>query len=269
MRCPSCTEAGTLTCGGCRNVMYCSLACQQTDWQFHKALCKTFKDFQQRPSPEMRRVIFFSDAVAEPQFRWLAVKDIGDEDSGSVETVDSEQLMGVECFIYSNECTRNTLIGATLDTAIALCFDEQFLLRFASANPAVLTATNKKVGNVWRGPMLAYCGERAYGGHEIVKVKDMDMNCFSDLVAYLIDYHSNEEFHSDGELCTNRKGPKIPGVRTNCVGEQRSKHAAPFAQSDMIPRMHPIFDEGEVSGISKVGNFVTKIGKSALTFCNR
>lgn len=37
---PSCSEPGTLRCGGCKTARYCSLNCQRSQWTAHKAACK-------------------------------------------------------------------------------------------------------------------------------------------------------------------------------------------------------------------------------------
>lgn len=37
---PSCSEPGTLNCGGCKNARYCSRTCQRSQWTAHKAACK-------------------------------------------------------------------------------------------------------------------------------------------------------------------------------------------------------------------------------------
>lgn len=55
----------------------------------------------------------------------------------------------------------NMILGTALDTAIAVCFDDEFLVKYASDNAAVLAATIGKAGLSWRGPMLAYCEQWA------------------------------------------------------------------------------------------------------------
>lgn len=37
---PSCSEPGTLRCGGCKDARYCSRDCQRSRWTAHKAACK-------------------------------------------------------------------------------------------------------------------------------------------------------------------------------------------------------------------------------------
>jgi hypothetical protein len=262
MRCPSCADTGSLTCAGCHNVQYCTVTCQQTDWQFHKHLCKAFANFSPRPSPEMRRVIFFPTTSAKPEFRWLPVEGENGEEQIDYDVL--KQELNIPDFIggYSPYFTRNNLIPANLDTAIILFHDEEFLLKYSACNPAMLAATNGKIGNVWRGPMLAYCG-KLNDGEGTSETRDMDLNTYSDLVAILIDHNGQGEFHSDGVRANFRKGSKFQGVWTNCAGEREVK-GAPYAARTEIPRMHPIFEQGVVSEISKVSSFNT-VGKELLT----
>jgi hypothetical protein len=79
-RCPSGTERETLTCTGCKNVKYCSPACQQPDLQFHKVLCRSFEDFETRPSQDMCRAICFPPDQPKPEFRCLLLKRLMDHD---------------------------------------------------------------------------------------------------------------------------------------------------------------------------------------------
>lgn len=71
--CPRCTDKGTKACGGCENIKYCSLECQQADWPTHRVLCSTFKDFAQRPSADKCRVVAFLPGEKKPRFLWAPV----------------------------------------------------------------------------------------------------------------------------------------------------------------------------------------------------
>lgn len=235
-------------CTGCKNVKYCSVYCQQTDWQFHKVLCKTFKKFETRPSPDMRRVIYFPAEKAKPEFMWLPLeRTTGYEDEdGDAESINYGNLMGDGCNRYEI-FSHNNILDVELDTTIQFFYDDNFMGKYPERNKAAMLATNNKMGYSWKGPMIAYCGQVAADSDyfEINIVSDMDMKTFSDLIVYLIDYENQSPKH------ILRKGPKIKAAKTNCDGEQKF-HQAPFVQSVEIPRMHPICDKCEVSQVSKV-----------------
>lgn len=39
--CQVCSKPGTLRCGACKTIRYCSAECQKKDWKTHKQVCKT------------------------------------------------------------------------------------------------------------------------------------------------------------------------------------------------------------------------------------
>lgn len=188
----------------------------------------------------MRRVVSFPADATKPQFAWLAIKpDMKDAYDDPIEGVDARPLMG-DVFPKPMTCGSNPMVDADLDYGINLCHDDNFLAKYTHDNAAITAATNRKAGHAWRGPLFAYCGQLR--GQEIVKVDDMDMNSYSNLVALLIDYNNKTASHQ------RRKGPKIQGVRAHCKGELSKG----LGESVQVPRLHPIFDDGEVSAISKV-----------------
>jgi hypothetical protein len=50
---------------------YCSTTCQQRDAAQHNTICSTFQDFQQRPSNQHYRSIYFPTNAESPRFIWL------------------------------------------------------------------------------------------------------------------------------------------------------------------------------------------------------
>ena len=86
-QCPRCEEKATRVCGGCKNIMYCSTECQQTDWPTHKTLCKSLKEFSERPSADKCRVVAFLPGEAKPRFMWATL-----EDKGTFMTFDAQGL---------------------------------------------------------------------------------------------------------------------------------------------------------------------------------
>ncbi|KAF2251398.1 hypothetical protein BU26DRAFT_592580 [Trematosphaeria pertusa] len=73
--CAMCRETGARLCTGCRNIRYCSSTCQKSDWPIHKALCKTFADFDddKRPGPGYVRAILFPEKGNQPHFIWVKI----------------------------------------------------------------------------------------------------------------------------------------------------------------------------------------------------
>jgi hypothetical protein len=74
--CNECESAAGLICSGCRTTRYCSKACQQLSRPTHKHLCKTFKDFQDRPTSKKpnesySRAILFRPEEKHSRFIWL------------------------------------------------------------------------------------------------------------------------------------------------------------------------------------------------------
>jgi len=49
--CAMCPNGGTMTCGSCHSIRYCSKMCQKTDWAVHELLCKTYKGFNDTTRP--------------------------------------------------------------------------------------------------------------------------------------------------------------------------------------------------------------------------
>lgn len=248
-RCPSCTEPGTLMCAGCKIAKYCSTYCQQADWPYHKVLCKSLKEFQTRPAPEMRRVVYFPPDKPKPEFRWLPVKKYFGELSipnEIAQTVDADELMEGH-IAKPRYITCNDIVGTKTDLTIEFVFDDDFMVNYDKTNKAALTATNRQMCFGWRGPLVACCGHVTTQplSLDLVKIEDMDMNTYSDLIAYLIDF--NNKFPTN----MLRKGPKVPAVKLHCDGEREEK-GLPFAQAVSIPRTHPVFTKTAFSMISKV-----------------
>jgi hypothetical protein len=69
--CGVCPNPATLTSTGCTNMQYCSTSCQQRDATQHNTLCSTFQNFQQRPTPNHYRSIYFPVNESQPRFIWL------------------------------------------------------------------------------------------------------------------------------------------------------------------------------------------------------
>ncbi|SMR61258.1 unnamed protein product [Zymoseptoria tritici ST99CH_3D1] len=199
----------------------------------------------------MCRVISFPKrADGKPEFAWLDVTDDGEDDeNGPSVVVDPHPLMNdiAHREVAFNE---NKILGVKLDTHINLCYDDDFVYNYDHENAAIHSATNGKCHIKWKGPMFAYGGERNES-ENMEKIVDMDMNSYADIVAWLINYRNDSAAHRF------RKGPKVKGVRMRCDGGS----AAERMEFAMVPRMHPIFDNGEFSEISQKMGFPLRFRK--------
>jgi hypothetical protein len=61
-------------CSRCKNIRYCSTACQKRDWSFsHKLVCNAYvKAIEHAVCNDMRRVLYFPVNSAKPEFSVLA-----------------------------------------------------------------------------------------------------------------------------------------------------------------------------------------------------
>jgi len=245
MICPRCTDEATKVCGGCKSISYCSTWCQQADWHSHKLLCKTFKDFQHRPSPDMRRVVAFLPGESKPRFMWVAEK----QNDGVYADFDMEDLtdVGPLAFIKPVQTSTNAWTGKKLSQAIQVFYDDTFVLKYKEKNQAILNATQGMAGLGWRRPVVVCCGEDANSPYEkyLTRLNDMDLETYAHVVGFLVN------FDNQPPKQTACKGPKVNCVRVACKGDQ--ENGMPSHQVVSVPRSHPIFmGRGASSEISKV-----------------
>jgi hypothetical protein len=74
-------RVGTMRCGGCKELHYCSKVCQKYDWPIHKLVCKTLKDFSPENRPgNYKRAILFPQDGEQPHFFWLRYITPSDDD---------------------------------------------------------------------------------------------------------------------------------------------------------------------------------------------
>lgn len=249
-QCPRCKEPATKTCGGCKNITYCSAECQQADWPTHKILCGTFKDFAQHPSAGKCRVVAFLPGETKPRFMWATLVD-----EGSYMTFDAQSLFPTS-ERYESKITihHNAWTDTGLDYELHVYFTTRATDFYPLPNQAVYTACGGLRPKFsyefnFHGPIFAFCGrlgkflrDPEYE-HELVQAHDMDMRTYAHLVAYLT-YYYNKGFAS-------LKGPKVPCVKVACEGERKS--GTPSHQTVRVPRTHPIFiGQGVSSKISEV-----------------
>ena len=158
MQCPRCEDKATRACGGCSNIKYCSIECQQTDWPTHKALCSTFKDFSERPAADKCRVVAFLPGEAKPRFMWATMVDKGDwmtfDAQGLFPTTEPYES---KITMHHNRYT-DTEMGYQLD----IYFTKRAQDRYPDTNQTVNNASGGLIPKVaafnFHGPVFAFCG---------------------------------------------------------------------------------------------------------------
>jgi hypothetical protein len=251
--CPRCTEVATKLCGGCKEIGYCSLECQQADWPVQKNLCKSFQDFAgPRPAPEMRRVVVFHPEEKKPRFMWAPL--LHDEWGWGCGRVCPADLLDY----HSNNITwkaletrKNIWTGKDLGYAIQMWFDDNWCNNFSDTNYAVVATTQDQDPAKWSGPIVVTCqtlarGRIEFSGNSVRsnEMLDMDLLAYSHLAGFMVDFYNDSQSHSF------RKGPKVQCVEMACGQGDNSTEVHSLVH---VPRSHPMFQgRGVLSEISKV-----------------
>lgn len=164
-QCAVCSKPGKL-CASCENIHYCGPECQKIDWKVHKLLCRTFKDFRDRPvhkpfkrfhenlydiSDTMIRVIAFPSNSTKPEFRWMPIK------KGTIQrpVVDKyfghdKPLTGLVSFPLDPKT------GEQLPLRITIQSRDSFLTDGSLPNRALIQLTDGNLHQKFAGPVLVY-----------------------------------------------------------------------------------------------------------------
>ncbi|KAF2252904.1 hypothetical protein BU26DRAFT_515324 [Trematosphaeria pertusa] len=275
--CEQCEEPGKLRCGGCRESHYCSKECQELGWSVHKHLCKTFKDFHDRPAPEeprgrVYRAIYFHPDEDVPRFVWLKCERVVPtyQDvlaGGYLATNEGEAQPDVFISTNSHPIGRNRALGRNLKHTIELEFREAFLYDGSKPNKAILKIVDRssKYLHNWKGPILAYGTDLVHfpssdpNPHYGVDLTPVDLKHLSD---YLSTYLCPDPF-DDSEVQQERKArhnvlkaafkeEMVLGVRINCDGDVKVD-GRPKYEGIKLPISHPIFGQDPVDISDQVG----------------
>ena len=75
LSCLVCEKPDAKHCERCRSSTYCSRACQEEDWPFHKLLCKIFSEFDKssRPSEHHCLGFIFPEDKKRPYCDWIHI----------------------------------------------------------------------------------------------------------------------------------------------------------------------------------------------------
>ncbi|KAG9522638.1 hypothetical protein KCV07_g3005, partial [Aureobasidium melanogenum] len=186
--CAVCPRPGKL-CSGCKNIRYCSHAHQKQDWEMHWTVCKQFSELGDRPSRDMRRVIYFDTSFGEnPQFKWLPLEFGEDYEQPDWQ---SEKLLGPDDPAWTRvDFKRNSVNDKELRHTIFLVHvvvRDSYRQSDAKFNESVYDLTKGATTNLM-GPVVAYgVLEPDFDEEELEpeKCTDLDTTDLKAIVNYL------------------------------------------------------------------------------------
>lgn len=259
-------------CVRCKSAAYCSLECQQTDWETHRLLCKKFGDkadanFDDRPSKSHRLVIYFPmesnfptgpkqyTSPKRPKLCWVDTKPVQSE-RGQHFHADLDKLLriaGHERYIGRglNRVRGNVLRGreTNKDAIDIWCLDPGVDIPGLIGNKSLHSFPSPLADTwgekIWMGPIVVTMLE----GNEFDPplVKDVDLVAYRDaldFLGYYRDGHASmidgagKEGHLAKQVLKDRSG-KMMGWCLNCTADQTAwgeAAAVPVA----VPRAHPL-----------------------------
>jgi hypothetical protein len=155
-------------CSKCKNIRYCSTACQSLDWgRNHQLVCKRYIDARShRPCPNSRRVMFFPTGVTKPFFLHLLFGDKG-------------EVWGMEQFfkgVPEGELKKLSFHNRNVPFFIQLNYD-------TNPHGKRELADNMSLGKPFRGPVvvLAYDPETALSAPAL----DVDITIMGPLMEFI------------------------------------------------------------------------------------
>lgn len=170
--CDECDNEGPLRCVGCGSGWYCSKECQKKAWSLHKILCKSVKEFQDRPEAEepgekYTRAIYFHPDEGAPRFVWLKTMNKDGEYGqpcltacpGALAAINEKEAESGENIGMTDMSIRhNYALARPLPYNLFLSYRENFLHDGSTHNMAIdkIIVSHSPHLHAWRGPMIAY-----------------------------------------------------------------------------------------------------------------
>jgi hypothetical protein len=139
-------------------MQYCSKPCQERDSAQHIMLCSTFKDFQDRPTPEHYRSIYFPPNETSPRFIWLLIT--GDRGGQNVDSAD------LACYVAGRPFGRITVthdfaLDRELQNFMVVQLDEDMFGNGQPPNRCLMRMVGDKAAR-WRGDYVAHAFKYTY-----------------------------------------------------------------------------------------------------------
>ncbi|KAF3918739.1 hypothetical protein AA313_de0210111 [Arthrobotrys entomopaga] len=222
-----CNKHTANLCSSCRSSWYCSRDCQQSDWPYHKLLCKAFANQPPRPSPMHKRGILFPADKKKPEMVWRHCRLETDCDGDLSETPDTRPYLGADkmaisdCLYIEVNQIRNRVLGTGLGQYAApkdgfyifLQFRDAFLEDGSPINKSILASLGAMGSSPhrWCGPVLAI-RENANGSYADITLTD-----FRHILDYFVTYGLKNPRDIPADLA-NLRIDSIRGVKLCCDG---------------------------------------------------
>lgn len=214
--CAVCSHEGSKRCISCGQANYCSKKCQRNDWNTHKLLCASMKDFLTAPVEDVKRAIFFPADEDAPRFVW--VRCPWNPDDG-YETAHTGGLLDPDA-APSHVLTwpENELRNRPFQHVIQFVSRDAFLTDGSVKNRSLGKATGGTLPYDWRGPIIALA--RKGKSPTLTSYDDVTMHDFRDIVDFFSIYDGTLNRNSNIRKMRVVVG-KTKGVRINCSGHMK------------------------------------------------
>ena len=239
--CSNCLKVASQRCSVCQVTYYCSRVCQNLEWKhFHGPLCKSYNDFQQRPSQNHKRGLFFSTDSRDPRWIWVPVEWQPPKDGETGwEMAQLGDLLGAGPREH-HQMSASHKHMRYLTKTIALTWRDNFMNDGSPFNMSIAKATNGSIGHRWAGPIV--CMARKGTDSNPAYYGDLEITDIRDVVDYFGEY---SKYTAEPRPSKDRE---IPGVRVSCVGDMRE-----FGYEQFTPAAVPLRNNnlGDTSGITR------------------
>ena len=251
--CSNCSEAASQRCPVCKITYYCSRLCQSLEWKhFHKPLCQSYQDFQQRPLQDHKRALFFPVDSRDPRWIWVLVvwRPAEDREPGWEEAKLGDLLGADEKFPEHRYIQHNPKRQRDLANTITVSCRGNFIHDDSPFNLSIAKTTNGSMGHRWKGPAVCLLKK----GIDLIHAHygDLGLSDMRDVVDYF------DEYHQDNIKLRPAKGAdEIPGVHVSCEGDRKTFGYEQFTTVAVSLRY---YNPGEISGVSRRVGFPLLVG---------
>ncbi|CAD0030985.1 unnamed protein product [Aureobasidium pullulans] len=215
----------TKSCSGCNDIHYCSRTHQKDDWKIHRLICKKLGEAGERPSSNMRRVLFFPVDGTQPEFRWAPV-EVRDQ-NGRNRPGECPIWEGTDLYADAEEhiygCNPSCNDG-TLFYHISSCHN--IVISALGKRDPENAAVNKCVEQLTGGKVTHIKGDAIAFG---VSNYNHTQNTTQDPPSQCIDMSTASLTLIKSFLVRNvASRQNIRGVRINCIGHIKLQNTLPF-----------------------------------------